>query len=298
MKALFVTNGYYNNPNNLYKFERLKKEFANFDIECELKDAISLIPLCMGDKIELDLSSYFFAIDMDKDKYLAKVLSLKLPLFNSYESMMLSDDKMLSILKLKDSGISVPKTIPSPLCYLSNPDKKDVNRFLDRVEKELSYPMVFKECHGSLGRQVLLIKNRKELEETEEKYRHTQHLYEEFLKKNQGTDYRIIVIGNKVIACMKRFNENDFRSNIALGGKGYDVTTSLSDEFKEVALKASRILGLDYAGIDIGISDDGKPMFIEANGNAFFTEIEEITKINIAKALAEHIIDKILNKKQ
>lgn len=291
-KALIIINGYVINPNISYKIKRLKEEFLKLNVECEVKDAIALLPYCYGNKIDLDLSAYSFAIDMDKDCYLAKIISMELPMFNSYESMILSDDKMLSIIKLKNSGINCPLTIPSPLCYLNNPDKKIIDTFLDKVEEALSYPLVFKECHGSLGRQVVLIKNRKELEDIENRYKNTQHLYENFLDKNQGHDYRIIVIGGKVIACMERINENDFRSNIALGGKGYDVTNTISEEYKNLALKASEVLGLDYAGIDVGISNEDKPVFIEANGNAFFTEIEEVTHKNIAETLAKYILSK------
>lgn len=292
-KCLLVINGFSKNPNNDYKVRRLTEEFSRRGVLAITKDAIDLLPLCMGDEIHLDLGDYAFAIDLDKDMYLAKALSLKLPLFNSYESMMLSDDKMMSILKLKDTGVISPLTIPSPLCYNPNPGKEEVKRFLDQIEEKLSYPLVFKECHGSLGRQVLLVHDRKELEDVEDKYKYTQHLYEKFLARHQGHDYRIIVIDGKVIACMERVNENDFRSNIALGGKGYDVTATLSDDFKNLALKATKALGLLYAGIDVGISDDEKPVFIEANGNAFFTEIEEVTNINIASILVDAIMSKI-----
>ncbi len=292
-KALFVINGYLNNPNNAYKIKRLKEEFLPYGVECVVRDAISLLPFCRGDEIELDLSAYSFAMDFDKDMYLAKFLSMKLPLFNSYESMMLSDDKMLSILSLQNEGVLAPETIPAPLCYTQNLDMEKRKQFLDVLEKRLGYPLVFKECHGSLGRQVLLVHDRKELEDIEEKYCLTQHLYEKFLSLHQGHDYRIIVIDGKVIACMERKNSHDFRSNIALGGTGKDVTDILDESYKELALKASEALGLLYAGIDVGVSDEGKPVFIEANGNAFFTEIEAVSKINIAKELVMAILKRI-----
>lgn len=291
--ALIVINGYYKNSNNEYKAKRLKEEFAKLDVECDVKDAISLIPLCRGDTIALNLSMYDFAIDLDKDAYLAKVISLKLPMFNSYESMMLADDKMQSILALYHNGVNVPLTIPAPLCYISNPDSEKLNNFLNQVEQNLLYPLVFKECHGSLGKQVFLVNNREELESIEKKYIAVPHFYEKFLAKHQGNDYRIIVVGNEVVACMERKNDNDFRSNIALGGKGSDVSNSIPYMYKELALKASKSLGLDYAGVDVGTDDEDNPVFIEANGNAFFTEIEKVTNVNIAKIFAEYIVKKL-----
>ncbi len=294
MKALIIINGYYENPNNTYKAKRLTEEFLQRGIVCDIRDAIDLLPYAKGDKISLPLlDDYFFAIDLDKDCYLAKVVSEQIPLFNSYDSMILSDDKMKAILALKNKGVNVPTTIPAPLCYIDNPAKSKVDSFLSAVEKELSYPLVFKECHGSLGKQVKLIKNRQELDDIYKEYMKVPHLYERFLSSHAGHDFRIMIIGSKAVACMERVNKNDFRSNIALGGKGYDVTDTIPAKFKDAALKASAALNLDYAGIDIAIGNDGEPYFLEANGNAFFTEIEKITGINITSLLVDHIISRL-----
>ena len=122
---------------------------------------------------------------------------------------------------------------------------------------------------------------------------HLPHLYEAYLPFHPGRDYRLITIGERVVACMERVNERDFRSNIALGGKGFDVTDSLPDTYKEVALKAAKALLLDYAGIDIAIGKDGEPLFLEANGNAFFSEIEKVTGIDIASLLVDHVLRKL-----
>ena len=92
---------------------------------------------------------------------------------------------------------------------------------------------------------------------------------------------------------MERINEADFRSNIALGGKGLDATNTIPESFKDMAIKASSALKLDYAGIDIAMDDDGSPMFLEANGNAFFTEIEKVTNINIAKEIVKMILKRL-----
>lgn len=292
-KALAIVNGFTLNQNNLYKIQRLKEELSFYQIELETKDAISLLPYCYGDKIEIPfLQDYLFAIDLDKDRYLAKAISDYLPLYNSYEAIMLSDDKMSSILALKGTKIPVPLTIPAPLCYAYHPDPKKEKEFLDKVEEALSYPLVFKECHGSLGAQVKLIHNREELEAIYQEKKETPHLYEKFLSSHIGHDYRIIVIGDKAVACMERINQHDFRSNIALGGIGKDVTNTLSPAFISLAEKATRALKLDYAGIDVAIQDDGSPCFLEANGNAFFTEIEKVTKVNVTKLLVEHILKK------
>ncbi|MFA6829620.1 MAG: RimK family alpha-L-glutamate ligase [Bacilli bacterium] len=294
MKALIIINSFSDNPNNSHKARRIKEELSNRGIDCDIKKAVSFLPSTNGNQISFpNLSDYSFAIDLDKDSYLADALDEKLPLFNSAKSLHLSDDKMTTILALKGQGIITPLTIPAPLCYVSNPPQEEISEFLNQVEAQLSYPLVFKENHGSMGRQVKLIRNRSELEENYYSHISVPHLYEEFLSKHQGHDYRVMVIGSKVVAVMERVNLNDFRSNIALGGKGYDATDTLPESFKKVAIKACKILDLDYAGIDIAMSDNDSPIFIEANGNAFFTEIEKVTGVNITSLLINNILEKI-----
>ena len=91
---------------------------------------------------------------------------------------------------------------------------------------------------------------------------------------------------------MERKNEHDFRSNIALGGKGYDVTDSIEEVYKEVAIKASEALDLDYAGIDLARGKNGEPIFLEANG-----KVEKVTHIDIANEVVKMIINRIYQKK-
>ncbi len=293
MKALIVLNAYSVNKDCLYKARRLEEELLKRSVETDIVRAEKLPVRSYGDFLDMDfLDGYSFAIDLDKDLYLAKALSQRMPLFNSYESFRISDDKMLSILELDKSGVKTPLTISCPLCY-SEIGEETVKRFLDDVEEKLGYPLVYKQCHGSLGKQVLLIHDRKELKECYLKNKGIPHLYEKYLSANSGRDYRVIVIGDRVVAVMERENRNDFRSNIALGGKGTDVTETVSPGVKETALKAAEALKLDYAGIDIGIDNDGNPTFLEANGNAFFTEIEKVTGMNIAGDFVEYILERI-----
>ena len=91
---------------------------------------------------------------------------------------------------------------------------------------------------------------------------------------------------------MNRINNNDFRSNIYLGGKGVDVTTSVSNDIKDIALKANKILNLDYSGVDIMLDNNDIPTLLEVNSNPFFSEVEKVTKINITKSLIDYLISK------
>ena len=292
MKCLIVINSFSVSDSCLKKAIRLKEELASFSVETDIKEAIDLLVKTDGNNIDLNLSEYLFCFYLDKDAYLAKAISNKITMFNSYESLLLSDDKMQTLLALEGNGVFAPTTISAPLCYSDVIDEIKVSKFLLQVESTLGFPLVFKECHGSLGKQVKLIKDEKELKRVYLIYKKIPHLYEEYIYKKPASDYRLIVVGNKVIASMNRVNSDEFRSNIALGGKGYDTTGKLPTSFEEIAIKTAKLLKLDYAGIDI-IERDGKPLVLEANGNAFFSEIEKVTKVNVAKALVTYVLTKL-----
>ena len=292
MKSLIVINSFSVTDSCLKKAVRLREELSYFGIFADITKAVDLPVITDASNIYLNVSDYQFCFYLDKDAYLAKAISAKIPMFNSYESLLLSDDKMQTLLALEGGNISSPKTISAPLCYSDIADEREVAQFLLHVQRALGFPLIFKECHGSLGKQVKLIHDEKELKDTYLIYKKIPHLYEEYVFKKPAEDYRLIVVGDSVIASMKRINMNEFRSNIALGGRGYDVTGQLADSFIRTAIETAQLLKLDYAGIDI-IEKDGKPLVLEANGNAFFNEIEKVTKVNVAKALVTHVLQKL-----
>lgn len=292
-KILIVVNSYSDNINLKYKSQHIKEEINKYGFKCDILKANDLIFFTDGNNIYSSLlKEYSLCFYLDKDNYLAKVISYFMPMYNSYESLILSDDKMLSILNLKDKNIKCPLTISNPLCYVENPSEKEVDKFLNKVVETLSFPIVLKLVHGSLGKQVFLINNKGELKTSYYLYKNMPHIYEEFISYKKGDDYRLIVVGDKVIAAMERINEKDFRSNIALGGKGYNVTSTISKEFIDTAIAATKALKLDYAGIDLAIDKNNTPIFLEANGNAFFTEIEKVTSINVASHLVRYVLSK------
>jgi len=100
---------------------------------------------------------------------------------------------------------------------------------------------------------------------------------------------RVIVIGGKAFAAMKRTNKTDFRSNIELGGVGEPY--NLAGEVKTVAERSAVLLDLDYCGVDILFDGQGKPVLCEVNSNAYFGGIEAVTGANVAKRFAEYILD-------
>jgi ribosomal protein S6--L-glutamate ligase len=109
-------------------------------------------------------------------------------------------------------------------------------------------------------------------------------LLQEYVEESNGEDIRAIVVGNTVVAAMKRIGEKgDFRSNIHRGGTGELV--ALSEKEKRIALRATKYLSLPVAGVDMIRSKNGA-MLIEVNASPGLQGVEAYTKVNIA----EHII--------
>ena len=285
--GLIIINGYSEYESTKHQVRRLLEEFSNANVNVSVKKTTDIVPIIENGNISINLPKYDFVVYLDKDKYLADVLTkCGYKLFNSAKSIELCDDKMVTHLSLINKGIDMPKTISAPLCYVNSGDYS----YLDKVIEQLGYPIVVKECFGSKGAQVFLANNMNELLEIENSLRFKAHLFQQFIKPG-GVDYRLIVINHKVIASMKRENKNDFRSNVAQGGSGTKV--ELSNEIKELAIKSSEVLGLDYCGVDILIDENNNPMVCEVNSNAFFEGIEKATNVNVAKLYVKHIINVI-----
>jgi gamma-F420-2:alpha-L-glutamate ligase len=285
-KGLAIVNAYEILPGAEHFYERMKEEFAKLGISLDLKTNSEILShlssegtLC-GQALACD-----FILYLDKDLYLSHELEkLGYRLFNKADSIELCDDKMLTYLALANHGIKMPKTISGPLNYSG-----DISlAFLKNLQKELSFPFVAKTNFGSLGQGVYLLKNPEDLLAFETQHGGEPRLYQEFIASSKGHDFRIVVIGGKVVAAMKRISDTgDFRSNIALGGHGEKV--DLDSKFAELAEKTCKILSLDYAGIDVLTGPKGEPILCEANSNAFIAGIEKTTGINVAALYARYI---------
>lgn len=288
MNCLIVVNGYQVASGVTHQLKRYKEELLKRNIAFDIAKNNEVLALIGNFNIESKLPKYDFVLYLDKDKYVARMLEKNgYRLFNSAEATELCDDKLLTEIALANNGIRMPKTISGPLCYADSGDRS----FLDKVEKELSYPIIVKECFGSLGKQVYLAKNHQELASIYENVKEKPHLYQEFIETSKGVDYRIIVIGGKAIAAMKRINDTSFKSNIAQGG--HSEVVKLTPDFIETAEKASQILKLDYCGVDLLLGKIDTPVLSEVNSNAFFEGIESTTGVNVAGQYIDYIVKKI-----
>lgn len=292
-RGLIITNAFSYSKNVEYQVDRLKEEFSLLNVEIDHLSNMTLLAYIDQGILTTSISNddYDFIIYLDKDKYIASMLEKAgFKLFNNATSIELCDDKMLTHVLLSNNGIKMPKTISYPLCYDYN---NNYNLFINNILYNFSFPFIIKENYGSLGKQVYLISNKAELITKEKELRYKPHIYQEFISESSGTDYRLIIIGNNIVASMKRINESNFKANIALGGKGYKYVPSI--KMSEMGIKAASILNLDYCAIDFVLNKNEEPILIEVNSNGFFTEIEKVSKKNIAKEYAKYIFNKIYN---
>lgn len=270
--------------------ERLKEEFNKLGVSVEISSEYFRAGISVK-ALEEENEGLDFGVYLDKDKYLSLILEDSgLRLFNSHKSIRICDDKGETYVALKNNSFNLPKTLFAPVCYKN--DLAIPEYAVNRIESELSYPVIIKESFGSMGKGVHKAENRRELVSLMNDLKTTSHFYQEFLQNSYGTDLRVIAIGGSAVAVMERKNKNDFRSNIALGGVGRNIAFDdpfYADYIKE-AERVSQVLQMDYCGVDVLIGKDGKPVICEVNSNAFFSEIEKISKVNVAKLYCEYVI--------
>lgn len=231
-----------------------------------------------------------FVIFWDKDIRLALQLEkMGFRLYNNAKSIMLCDDKILTHQILANNDIPMPLTVFSPFVYPGC--KVEEEAFIDKIEQVLSYPIVVKEAFGSFGAQVYLARDRNQLVELREKLIDKPHLYQQFIETSYGRDVRLQVIGNKVVAAMLRVNEHDFKANVTNGGKMAPFDPPKT--FIDVAVKAAKLVGADFAGVDLLFGENDEPVLCEINSNAHMKNIFKCTGVDVADLIIKYIKNKI-----
>lgn len=225
-----------------------------------------------------------YVIFTDKDIYLARQLELLgIPVFNSAESIAISDDKIATYQQLAANRLPIPRTIIAPKVFTSH---KESSLNVDAVIEELKLPLIVKESFGSFGEQVYLIHTKEALVKKMDILHGKAYIFQEFIHTSYGKDLRLQVVGDKVVAAMMRTSEDDFRANITSGGKmkPYQPTK----EEKELAIAGTKAIGADFAGVDLLFGEDG-PLICEINSNAHIRNIYDCTSINAADFMIDYI---------
>lgn len=230
-----------------------------------------------------------YVVFTDKDIYLAKQLELMgIPVFNSASAIKISDDKIATYLELIKQKLPIPKTMIYPKVFGSA--QADKNMILQAI-KQLGLPMIVKEAFGSFGEQVYLIDSEAELIRKVQEISGTSFVFQEFISSSCGRDIRLHVVGDEVVAGMKRTSSNDFRANVTSGGKMEAYTANEAE--KALSIQATKAIGADFAGVDLLFGPDGSPIICEVNSNAHIRNMYDCTNINVADYMVDYILKKI-----
>jgi ribosomal protein S6--L-glutamate ligase len=189
-----------------------------------------------------------------------------------------SRDKLRAMQILARAGVGIPKTVFS----------RETAEADEVIEQAGGAPLIIKVAKGTRGNGVVLAETTKAAKAVMQAFyvEGVNFLVQEFVAESAGTDIRAIVVGGKVVASMKRQSlDEDFRSNIALGGEGKPI--KLSDDERKTAQKAARAMGLPICGVDMLRSDRG-PLVLEVNSSPGF-KIEKVTGHDVTAKIVDYI---------
>ncbi len=202
---------------------------------------------------------------------------------NTSASISNSRDKLRSLQILSRHQIGIPKTT-----FVR--DKKDVMPAIKRVG---GAPVVIKLLEGTQGIGVLLAESENSAEAIIEMLQSQKQnvLIQKFVSESKGRDIRAFVVGDQVVAAMRRVAQGqEFRSNVHRGGIAEPIT--LDKEYRETAVRAAQIMGLRVAGVDMLEAKSG-PQVMEVNSSPGLEGIEGSTKLDIAGTIIDYIAAQI-----
>ena len=192
-------------------------------------------------------------------------------------------DKLRATQILSRHNIGMPAT-----AFVRN--RADVR---DAIERVGGAPVVIKLLEGTQGIGVILAPEVNVAEAIIETLHSTNQnvLIQRFVAESKGRDIRALVVGDRVVAAMRRRASGDeFRSNVHRGGAVESV--ELPKEFEEAAVRSAQIMGLRVAGVDMLESDQG-PLVMEVNSSPGLEGIETATKLDVAGAIIDHISNQV-----
>lgn len=190
-----------------------------------------------------------------------------------------SRDKFRSLQLLARKGIPMPLT-----GFAQSPDDTD-----NLIQMVGGTPLVIKLLEGTQGKGVILADSHKSATSIINAFKemHVNILVQEFIAESHGTDIRCLVVGEKVVAAIKRqAKEGEFRANVHQGGAAFKV--KLSSQERSLAIAATKAMGLKVAGVDILRSNHG-PLVLEINSSPGLEAVEKTTNINIAGEIIHYI---------
>lgn len=190
-----------------------------------------------------------------------------------------SRDKLRSLQLLSRKGVGLPST-----GFAHDPG--DIQ---DLIKMVGGAPLVIKLLEGTQGIGVVLAETKKAAESVIEAFMGLKAniMVQEYIKEAGGADIRCFVIGDKVVAAMKRQAlPGEFRSNLHRGGSASLI--KITPDERATAVKAAKIMGLGVAGVDLLRSERG-PLVMEVNSSPGLEGIELATGKDVASMIVEYI---------
>jgi ribosomal protein S6--L-glutamate ligase len=194
-----------------------------------------------------------------------------------------SRDKLRSLQILSRFDIGIP-----PTEFVR--DQEDV---LPAIERVGGAPVIIKLLEGTQGVGVILAESVKMAQAIIETLQSTKQnvLVQKFVNESRGRDIRAFVIGDRVVAAMRRVAQGDeFRSNVHRGGQV--EATQLDPVYEETAVRAAQIIGLRIAGVDMLEAASG-PSVMEVNSSPGLEGIETATQRDVAGAIVDYLADNV-----
>jgi ribosomal protein S6--L-glutamate ligase len=205
------------------------------------------------------------------------------PVVNGSDPILNSRNKFRALQVCSTKGVSAPHSVMSR-------SLSDVPLAYRRIGQ---FPMIMKLLQGAQGIGVMLGADRSSVESVMATLLEFDKdlILQEFVKEASGSDMRILVVGGKVVAAMRRTaKKGEFRANVHRGGYGERVTR-LPKRYERAALTAAKAVGLDIAGVDVLETARG-PVLLEVNSSPGFQELEKATKINVAERMIQMAVQK------
>ncbi len=198
---------------------------------------------------------------------------------NPSQAISRSRDKLRCLQLLAREGIGLPVTGFAH-------STKDIDGLINTVG---GAPLVIKLLEGTQGIGVVLAETYQAAKSVIEAFRglNANILVQEFIEEAGGSDLRCFVVGDRVIAAMKRQGaEGEFRSNLHRGGKAEKI--KLSPEERSTATRSAKAMGLRVAGVDLLRSNHG-PVVMEVNSSPGLEGIETATEVDVSGKIIEFL---------
>ena len=203
-------------------------------------------------------------------------------IINSLYTAIMCGNKLFTHMELSKTGVAIPKAF----CAFSNQSALNI------LNKN-GYPKVIKPVVGSWGRMIALLKDKEAAEAVIEDREHMYPLYqvyyfEEFVKR-PPRDIRCIVVGDNVAAAIYRYSgDNEWKTNMALGGKA--EACKVTNEMENLCLRAAKTMKGEILGVDLMESDENGLLVHEVNNTTEFKNTVRVTEIDIPSLILDHLV--------